>query len=190
MKSKRERIIAAGRELFLKNGIQATSMEQIAEAVPVSKMTIYNYFQSKEGLLEQVVQQMTDEIFAKFRETMDQAKDLVDAFDILMHDETSLAITELFVRDLSEYPEQIKKLMNYSQEIVIPELERFIFKGQQTGVVRKDISPHVLLLFLMGLKDFLMRRDAMKSVSDINFLREQVLSIVYYGILSPERQNQ
>lgn len=47
----RERILAAATALFAAQGINATSMEQIASAAPVSKRTLYAHFPAKEDLV-------------------------------------------------------------------------------------------------------------------------------------------
>lgn len=86
-------------------------MEQIAEAVPVSKMTIYNYYQSKEGLLDQVVDQMVKEVWSLYQEVMDRAKDPLDGL-VLFHKEResfSLHVTQQFITDLAKFPEQMEK---------------------------------------------------------------------------------
>ncbi len=49
-KELRQKIIRASRELFDKNGFEATFMEQIAEKAGVGIGTAYNYFKSKEEL--------------------------------------------------------------------------------------------------------------------------------------------
>lgn len=47
----RERILAAAARLFATQGINATGMEQVAEAAPVSKRTLYAHFRTKGDLV-------------------------------------------------------------------------------------------------------------------------------------------
>ncbi|MEV0017654.1 TetR/AcrR family transcriptional regulator [Streptomyces tendae] len=47
----RERILAAAAHLFATQGINATGMEQVAEAAPVSKRTLYAHFRTKGDLV-------------------------------------------------------------------------------------------------------------------------------------------
>ncbi|MGC0387451.1 TetR/AcrR family transcriptional regulator [Streptomyces sp. SAI-129] len=47
----RERILTAAAHLFATQGINATGMEQIAEAAPVSKRTLYAHFRTKGDLV-------------------------------------------------------------------------------------------------------------------------------------------
>jgi AcrR family transcriptional regulator len=56
-KQSMETIREAALELFAKNGFHNTSMNAIAKNAKVSKGLIYNYFESKEALLENIINQ-------------------------------------------------------------------------------------------------------------------------------------
>lgn len=187
MKSKRERIIETGKKLFLENGVQNTSMEQIAEAVPVSKMTIYNYFQSKEGLLKHIVNELMSEWLDKFRRLVEGAKDPLDALVTLSRYWEKEQYPEVFMKDLLEhYPALANRMLAFTRERFVPEMEQLIFRGQQTGQLRKDISPHVLMVFLMGLKEVFARPEMFSALGDAHTAGEQMMSIVCYGIVAPD----
>ncbi len=53
--SPQERIVAAAREMFCRDGIHATGVDRILAAAGTSKMTLYNRFGSKEALLHEVL---------------------------------------------------------------------------------------------------------------------------------------
>jgi TetR/AcrR family transcriptional regulator, mexJK operon transcriptional repressor len=53
--AKRDAILASARAEFFKYGFEAASIERIAAAANVSKVTIYNHFQSKENLFSAMV---------------------------------------------------------------------------------------------------------------------------------------
>jgi AcrR family transcriptional regulator len=48
---KRDEIIAAAKDLFARQGIDATTMADIAAAAEISAPTVFNYFGSKDGIL-------------------------------------------------------------------------------------------------------------------------------------------
>ncbi|WP_461538572.1 TetR/AcrR family transcriptional regulator [Spongorhabdus nitratireducens] len=48
---KRQAIIDAAKKAFKENGVQATSMDKLAEVANVSKRTVYNHFKTKENLV-------------------------------------------------------------------------------------------------------------------------------------------
>lgn len=52
---KREAIIEAAKTAFKEYGVQATSMDKLAEIAQVSKRTVYNHFSSKEELVMYLV---------------------------------------------------------------------------------------------------------------------------------------
>jgi TetR/AcrR family transcriptional regulator, mexJK operon transcriptional repressor len=57
---KRQAVLAAATELFLKHGFLGTTMDDIAGRAGVSKPTAYNHFPSKEALFIEIVTGMTD----------------------------------------------------------------------------------------------------------------------------------
>jgi AcrR family transcriptional regulator len=56
---KREAILAAAAEIFLRNGFLGASMDEVAARAEVSKQTVYKQFASKEALFVAVVSAMT-----------------------------------------------------------------------------------------------------------------------------------
>jgi len=55
-KASREKILSASLELFAKKGFHATSISQIAKKAKISKGLMYNYFKSKDKLLDEIIQ--------------------------------------------------------------------------------------------------------------------------------------
>ncbi|MGE5544794.1 MAG: TetR/AcrR family transcriptional regulator, partial [Bacillota bacterium] len=52
----RQKIIAAAMDLFKKQGVDATTMEQIAAEADVAKGTLYNHFPAKEAIISAYMQ--------------------------------------------------------------------------------------------------------------------------------------
>jgi AcrR family transcriptional regulator len=188
-KGKKEQILEAGRKLFFEKGITATSMEDIAAAVPVSKMTIYNYFQSKEGLLEQVLESVVKEGQEKFRAMVRESANPLEVLYKLAHFRDYDDMSPAFAFDLmKDYKHLADRMLEYQKRNVLSDFEQVIFQGQQQGYIRKDISPHVLVLFLMSMKEFFAHPDQLKDVGDLRALSDQILTILYYGIVHPEHK--
>lgn len=60
--STRERIVAAALEGFARRGVEATSLDHVADAVGVRKQTILYWFGSKDALVDGVVDHAVDEL--------------------------------------------------------------------------------------------------------------------------------
>jgi AcrR family transcriptional regulator len=59
-------IMETSLELFAENGFHATSISQIAKKAGISKGLIYNYFESKNELLDALIEHGFDSIFKNF----------------------------------------------------------------------------------------------------------------------------
>lgn len=60
----RDRLLAAGRQVFEERGYAATRMGDIAAAAGVSHGTVYTWFRDKESLLRALVEGIVEEVFA------------------------------------------------------------------------------------------------------------------------------
>jgi AcrR family transcriptional regulator len=58
---RRAEIIAAAKELFARQGIDSTTMADIAAAAEISAPTVFNYFGSKDGILIAMIDEGTSE---------------------------------------------------------------------------------------------------------------------------------
>jgi TetR/AcrR family transcriptional regulator, mexJK operon transcriptional repressor len=65
---KRQTILSAGRDLFLSNGYQGTSVDQIAASAEVSKQTVYKHFGDKHELLLAIVNHALESTVTPFLE--------------------------------------------------------------------------------------------------------------------------
>lgn len=65
---RRDEIIAAARALFASQGIDATTMADIAAAAGISAPTVFNYFGSKDGVLIALISEGTTEAREQDRE--------------------------------------------------------------------------------------------------------------------------
>ncbi len=68
--AQRQRVLSVSAEIFSRRGFRATSMNEIAAAVGLSKPTLYHYFRSKEELLVRIYSDVLDESLAMGRETV------------------------------------------------------------------------------------------------------------------------
>lgn len=62
---RRDELLDTALSLFLENGFERTSVEQITQTVGVAKGTFYHYFATKHDLLEHLVARFTDDVFVQ-----------------------------------------------------------------------------------------------------------------------------
>jgi TetR/AcrR family transcriptional repressor of mexJK operon len=80
---KRQTILSAGRELFLSNGYQGTSVDQIAASAEVSKQTVYKHFGDKHELLLAIVNNALESTVTPFLARIRALADTADLEDDL-----------------------------------------------------------------------------------------------------------
>jgi AcrR family transcriptional regulator len=134
-----------GMRLFREQGFNATTMEQIADQVDVSKVTIYNYFPVKEAIVSDFFQ-------AGSREVRDEKiPDLIKAFP-----DTKSRLLELFKRShewIKENREIYKIYFGYRMQNLLDSfrdeskrsgfeevLAMIISVGQEAGELTSDLS--------------------------------------------------
>ena len=67
---KRASIVGGAKDVFLRHGFEGASMDEIAAAAGVSKLTVYRYFRSKEQLFGGVIRDLCERIIDEDLERM------------------------------------------------------------------------------------------------------------------------
>lgn len=110
---KRDQILQGALEIFLRQGYEGTSMDRVAVAAGVSKITIYKHFQDKEGLFTALVEQVTAQrfqlVFGSLSLTEDPAIVLrqiaYKLLDLLAVDAQYIAFLRLIIGESGRFPE-------------------------------------------------------------------------------------
>lgn len=119
---KRLTILSAGRDLFLSNGYQGTSVDQIAASAEVSKQTVYKHFGDKHELLLAIVNNALESTVTPF---LDRIKALADTAD-LEADLTELAAD--YLRAVLQEPVvQLRRLV-VGEANRVPELAQLYYE--------------------------------------------------------------
>lgn len=119
---KRAAILAAARELFVRNGVERTSMDAVAAAAAVSKRTIYDYYGDKRRLLLGVIEEAGNALLLIRRKGI--ADHLSEVADI---DDLQRALTAFAVEvggqavASTDYAATVKLITE--NEALLPELE-------------------------------------------------------------------
>lgn len=102
----------AGTDIFLRHGYAAATMDMIAAEAGVSKQTVYNHFQNKEGLFKAIIEDLTATLMAPLvvRDAAISAPEQVlqrlgRDFLALMLRPSSLALYRLIVSESARFPE-------------------------------------------------------------------------------------
>lgn len=75
--ARREQVLCAAADCFKRKGYHGAGMAEISRTAGMSAGHIYNYFASKEAIIESIIERDMEEMFSIFQQFEDQPGDLV-----------------------------------------------------------------------------------------------------------------
>jgi len=125
--AKREAILCAAHELFLKDGYSQASMDEVARAAGVGKMTVYRHFGNKETLFEGMLRAVCDGMLARASEAPDGGLEdalrrTAWAFVDLITPPDRVGVYRLVVAEAERFPEMARRFHEAAVRRVIDHL--------------------------------------------------------------------
>jgi AcrR family transcriptional regulator len=183
----KNRIVAVAIKLFIEQGVDATTMEQIAEEVDIAKGTLYNYFSVKEAIISEFIQQSFE---------TENPKTILELEKLPDTRVRMLTIMKLLIEGVQQYRDIFKKFMVYRMKSMISfdvdESERsgisnlaevIITLGQKNNEIRKDVPKELIInlfefVFIEIVKQFYSKPDGFNKSEVI----EQCVELFINGV--------
>jgi AcrR family transcriptional regulator len=145
----RRNIIAAAVKLFNRHGLEAVTMEQIAEAADVSRGTLYNYFPSRDAIvhayLQQTFQERNQDRTVQLGMLPDTRSRLVYIFSVLVEGvRRQKEIFEAFMVYRMKQVTSFRPPAEQDQTGLSLLIHEIIDLGQQSGELRSDLDEEML----------------------------------------------
>ncbi len=155
--------------LFLRNGIKRVSMDRVVVHLGVSKATFYRFFESRDVLIERVIENYLSKFDGFEKILHDENKDyfqrFIDTFEYFS--KPLLGLNNLFLKDLKEYyPKQLEKISDF-QNHILKELRIYY----RTGIEKKYIIDCNISVLLA------MDKAMIWQLTDGSFLQKNQLTI-------------
>jgi len=141
----RQKMLRAARDLFARQGLKKTSLEDITCSVGIAKSTFYVFFESKEALFLEVLAEDGPVITARMQSELDIAANARDGIARLLRAIVHELETNALTRRLLTHPDELQQLAEYATPeqlatgndnglaLLVPYLQA----GQHTGAVIK-----------------------------------------------------
>ena len=154
----RLRIIAAAADLFHKQGVHATSPDDVIEASSTGKGQFYHYFKSKEGLVHEVLQTHLEAIrtgSAPIKYDIESWKDLERWFRAHLELQKNFRMTRgcpfgTVGNEVTENDELIRQDLCLIFEVVRSKLSAFFVKQKAKGAIPKTTDEGALADFCIA----------------------------------------
>lgn len=194
----RDKIVEKSNELFLNLGFKSVTMDEIANALGVSKKTLYKYFNNKTALVAAVTDNMFQTICCSIdtvcKEKMNPIDELYHIKRIIMShlkEEKSSPFYQLQKYYPKIYASLTQKQFHVMQETVQDNLQRGVDLGLFRAEIDIDFISRIYFSGMIGIKDqqlFPVPKYAMNTLLDF-YLEYHIRGIsTEKGILELEKQ--
>ncbi len=180
---KKEAILKASRELFLKKGFVNTNIKEIATLANVSQVSIYNYFGSKNFLVKESISFIMDDIVKLAEEILSLDMPFpqkVRKALALCSEEIGHSIEEFFSVAALEDSQMVQAMMSTITDKKMVIYKKYIEAGKDAGCIDTTIPTTTFL-------DFTKAFDAIGNTpeyleQDMKY-REDLLKLFLRGLL-------
>ncbi|MBV7440265.1 TetR/AcrR family transcriptional regulator [Weeksellaceae bacterium TAE3-ERU29] len=187
------KILTVARKLFLKFGYRTVTMDDIAEELGISKKTLYENYNSKNKLIEDVVQDIFENVESRLNEN-NYEKEL-NAIERIY--KMSQVIDSFFnvtsrkpMREMEKYyPEIHKKVQIHIEEKIKKYLYKNIQEGISEGVYRKEVDIQFFFYFFLGIeKNGLSEQIYPEDKFNLKYVESKHLEYMIRILVTPKGQ--
>ena len=202
----RHNIASAAQELFMKQGIEATTMDEIAKKAGYSKATLYVYFQNKEEIVSVLVLESMKKLYDYIVTAIEERESVKERYYF---------ICKALIRYQEEYPfyfktvleginidfEHSKCLLEEKETFRMGEeinlaLKRFIEEGITAGEFRKETDSVSTIFSFWGMLSGLIQLAVNKEAyiaKEMKLSRQEFLKNGFdnlYRIIAKEKRDE
>jgi len=172
-KQSRELLLQQGLTLIRSQGYHGTGIQEIVNAVGLPKGSFYNYFESKESFVTEVVgyfAQRSHESYAKIRQETPDPRECIKIFfvekaeKIIESDFQGGCILGNLSNELSNQQPEVQQAIAKELNKVAALIAESVKEGQQAGLINQKMSPSSLAdLILNAWEGALIRVNSSRS---------------------------
>jgi TetR/AcrR family transcriptional repressor of nem operon len=149
--------LKVARDLFWKKGYQATTMNDLVDALAINRSSIYDSFGNKHDLFLKCLHDYIQETELSYRASANKGASALESAIIVIRDivktilvdtKTCLAINSTF--ELSRIDEDVNRLLKQQANNSVKLFEDLFIKAQQEGDLSAGKDPSLLAYFVVA----------------------------------------
>ena len=189
--SDKDRIFIHIRTLFLREGFNKISMDEIASELKISKKTIYKYFPSKEFIVIAIVEGLMKSIQGKLEEIINSGTDSVEKMIKLYQliGQLLMEIGDKWINDLRIHkPLLWEKVDEFRTKRFASSFSSIIEKGNSEKLIKDYPCELLVMLLTSSLRGIINNEFLLKSRFSYHDAIETSLEVLFNGILTNKGQ--
>lgn len=162
---KKKAIMQTALDLFDQYGFDKVTVTEIADKAHVSKVSIYNFFESKDNLRRIIIKDMLDESTEKIRMLVEEEGNFVEKIEKYIQVRTwyfGKYSLRFFFEAVESDPELRQYLNDFnasSKQLVMA----FIEKGKRSGIFSPDASDAAIEIYIDMIQTYLMHNKEIRD---------------------------
>ena len=184
------RIKEKAKELFIQLGMRRVSMDDIANAMGMSKKTLYQYYPDKETLVAETVELILEANRANCEACRKGAKNAIhEGFLATGHVSAMMKkMNPVLLFDMQKYyPLAYRRFSKFKEDFLYRFIHNSIEWGIKEGLFREDLDINLVSRLRLESINLPFQRhfyDAIKT--DLATLQKEIFLLFLYGIATPK----
>jgi TetR/AcrR family fatty acid metabolism transcriptional regulator len=191
--NKHQKILQAAIKVFSEKGFYNSRVSEIAKEANVADGTIYLYFKNKDDILISLFEEEFGKVVRNMRTELAREKDALQKIkrfaithlSIVSHHPHLAEVMGVEVRQSTKF---MKEYVNQPFIEYLNIIRSVVIEGQETGLLRKDLTPGVMKRALFGALDEMARYWVLstKKKHRIDEAALQISDIFIRGMMTEE----
>jgi TetR/AcrR family transcriptional regulator, fatty acid metabolism regulator protein len=195
--NKHYKIIQAAAKVFAEKGFYNSRVSEIAKEANVADGTIYLYFKNKDDILISLFEEEFGQIVENIRKELNEERDALHkirrfAFAHLSIVSQQPHLAEVLGVEVRQSSKFMKEYINKPFIEYLNLLRAVFFEGQETGLIRRDLTPGIMKRALFGALDEMARYWVLsaKKKHSIQQAAQQISDVFIRGVMTEEARQK
>jgi AcrR family transcriptional regulator len=184
--TKKDLLLATGKELFMKHGFRRVSVEDVCAKAGISKMTFYRFFPNKTELAKAVYIKIAEDGYDRFKEILNSnatPEEMIHQM-VMMKMEGTNEVSQEFIVDFYTSKETgLKEFVTTTMEDYWRGVISDFRKAQAKGIFRDDFNPEFFFLLSQKITTSLDDPAITKLFPNPQAMVMELINIMMYGIV-------
>ncbi|RNF38233.1 TetR/AcrR family transcriptional regulator [Planococcus salinus] len=155
----KKELITQSINLFVEKGFSATSIQDIVDAIGVTKGSFYYHFKSKEALLMHIHLSYIDDLLRRQKRILETEKTcrtkLMKVVEFLIEDiEAQGALGRIYYREIRHLSAENGAVIREKKNQFRDNIESIVADGIKNGEFRKNLQPKMTTYAILGMTNW------------------------------------
>jgi len=154
---RQEQIVEAALDIIGDQGVSALGISGIAARVGIVPSAIYRHFESKDAVLDAILEYMENRVLGNVFRAREEAKESTERLRMLLMNHVQMldkirAVPYILFSDgmFAGHPERKERIVKIMTSY-LDQIQRIIREGKKDGSIRKDLDPLTASVMFLGM---------------------------------------